>query len=125
MSCTDRPESRSTVFSGEESFSVREARRLFNHYCSPCHGENGDGFGKYFAYDLEPRPPDFTVPDFLQNRGVEELTTLVTKGSAALGKSNLCPPWEKTILQEEILYLVTHIKILNEGISSQDSSGVE
>lgn len=36
---------------------------LYEKYCSICHGENGDGAGK-FAYLMNPRPRDFTEGNF-------------------------------------------------------------
>jgi mono/diheme cytochrome c family protein len=100
---------------GEEiSFSVREGDRLFSHYCAPCHGEPGDGFGRYYAFGLDPQPADFTAADFLAVRKDSLLSLAITESSAALGKSNLCPPWGNTLSSEEIEQLVSHIMRLNE-----------
>jgi mono/diheme cytochrome c family protein len=97
-----------------ESFAVREGKRLFAHNCAPCHGENGDGSGKYFGYVLEPQPPDMTAPDFLRDRSDSLLAAAITGGSAALGRSNLCPPWGNTLHSMEIEYLIKFIKKTNE-----------
>lgn len=72
-----------------QSSSVRQGKIIFTHYCAPCHGESGDGFGKNFSYELKPQPPDFTTADFLNNRDDELLYLAISQGSAALGKSNL------------------------------------
>ncbi len=107
----------------EQSLSIREGGRLFAHYCSPCHGETGDGFGRYYAYDLKPRPADFTAPDFLKNRSDERLHLSISEGTVALGKSNMCPPWGNTFLDDEIGYLITYIKKLNRDANSEDTPG--
>ncbi len=96
-----------------DDFSTREGKRLFLHYCSPCHGENGDGFGKYFGYGLEPQPPDFTTKEFIENRNDELLIMAISGGSIAVGKSNLCPPWGNTFHTEEINFIINYIKNLN------------
>jgi mono/diheme cytochrome c family protein len=96
-----------------DDFSTREGKRLFLHYCSPCHGENGDGFGKYFGYGLEPLPPDFTTKEFIEDRNDELLILSISGGSIAVGKSNLCPPWGNTFNKEEINIIINYIKNLN------------
>ena len=120
--CTREPENHSNFPYHKSDFSMREGRRLFIHYCSPCHGENGDGYGQYLAYGLEPQPADFTAIDFLQNRNDETLFLSISDGSAALGKSNLCPPWGNTFHQEEIEFLIYYIKILNKNDNVEEKS---
>jgi hypothetical protein len=107
------------------NFTFNEGKRLFEHYCAPCHGETGDGLGKYYAYGLEPQPPDFTDPEFLFNRNNELLYLNIQEGSVALGKSNLCPPWGYTFRLEEIECLVTYIKKINEdAINGQNEEEI-
>jgi mono/diheme cytochrome c family protein len=110
LNCSESHRPPSGESSRTESFSVREGRRLYGHYCSPCHGESGDGFGKYFGYGQKTQPPDFTAPDFFHNRNDSLLILTISEGSVALGKSNLCPPWGKTMRREEIMFIVNYIK---------------
>ena len=121
--CKERSESHENNQVNIENFSVREGRRLFVHYCSPCHGESGDGFGQYFAYGLEPKPTDFTSPDFLIERSDKTLFLTISEGSISLGKSNLCPPWGKTIRKEEIIIIADYVKYLNE-IANVDNNDI-
>ncbi len=115
--CHERSESHENNQVQKETFSVRDGRRLFIHYCSPCHGESGDGFGQYFAYGLEPKPPDFTSPDFLKKRSDKILFLTISEGTISLGKSNLCPPWGKTFRKEEINIIVDYVKNLNKKVN--------
>ncbi len=105
----------------KDAFSTREGKRLFLHYCSPCHGKNGDGFGKYFGYGLEPQPPDFTTKEFIEKRNNELLILAISGGSFALGKSNLCPPWGNTLYKEEINFIIHYIKYLNKKANVENS----
>ncbi len=125
VSCSKELEKDSNNPKHGENFSISEGRRLFAHYCSPCHGDNGDGLGKYLGYELNPQPPDFTSPDFLQDRSDSLLRTAVTEGSAALGKSNLCPPWGNTLRAAEIEFLVAYIKKTNEMANNDSESDQE
>jgi mono/diheme cytochrome c family protein len=122
VSCSNESKRRTDVPVHTEDFSLREGKRLFVHYCSACHGEKGDGFGKYFGYALEPQPTDLTAPDFLLHRSDSLLTVAITGGSAALGKSNLCPPWGNTLRGAEVGYLVKFVKKINEQANVDDTA---
>ncbi len=115
--CKDGSESYENNQVAKENVSVVDGERLFIHYCSPCHGESGDGFGQYFAYGLKPKPPDFTSSDFLNERSDEVLFLTISEGTISLGKSNLCPPWGHTIRKEEIIIIADYVKYLNEIVN--------
>ena len=51
----------------EDEFSIRAGRRTYVRYCSACHGEDGDGYGYYFAESLEVQPSAFTSPEYLKS----------------------------------------------------------
>ena len=103
------------------TFAEEEGRRLFSSYCQPCHGEFGEGDGRFYASSLDPPPPDFTAPEFVNERTDEELVQVITKGTAAIGKSDLCPPWGETFRAEEITYLVSRIRLLQQRAQAEDS----
>lgn len=119
LGCSGESADHSQSVNVEDDFSIREGRRLYAHYCSPCHGENGDGAGKYLGYEMETSPPDFTSPDFLRERNDELLVLAITAGSSALDKSNLCPGWGKTLHATEIELLADYIKFINEAANSE------
>lgn len=112
--CKEKSENEDNNKAQNELFSIRDGRRLFINYCSPCHGEAGDGFGQYFAYGLEPKPSDFTSPDFLKDRSDDLLFKAISEGSISLDKSNLCPPWGNTLQMEELNFIVGYVKYINE-----------
>ena len=68
---------------------------LFAKHCTICHGENGDGAGK-FAYLMNPRPRDFRQGDFklatTQNQ-IPTLDDLVRTISRGMPGSAI-PPWD-------------------------------
>ncbi|MBI3951432.1 MAG: cytochrome c [Acidobacteria bacterium] len=111
MSC-----STNTVRSGAESradqFAIEEGGRLFGHYCAPCHGESGQGDGRYYASGLEPVPADLTGSELAKANSDENLVQDISQGSAGRGKSNLCPGWGATLPPTEITYLVRFIRHL-------------
>jgi len=70
-------------------------RALFAKYCAICHGEKGDGAGK-FAYLMNPRPRDFKQGDFklatTQNQIPTEADLVRTIGRGIPGSA--MPPWD-------------------------------
>ncbi len=80
----------------------------FGHFCAPCHGETGTGDGRYYPSNLSPSPRDFTDAEFMKSRTDKQLFKGISEGSAAVGKSNRCPPWgsiiDKQIINEIIAY---------------------
>ncbi|NTW81964.1 MAG: cytochrome c [Chlorobiaceae bacterium] len=89
-------------------YSLKEGKRLYNHYCGVCHGETGDGAGQY--YGLTPSPANFTDKAFMKTLPDEVLFKAINEGSASVGKSNMCPPWGNSFNPEEIEFIVTYIK---------------
>ena len=68
---------------------------LFAKYCTICHGDNGDGTGK-FAYLMNPRPRDFTKGNFklatTQNQipTEDDLVRTISRGMPG----SAMPPWD-------------------------------
>lgn len=122
--CKEKSENHEKDQVQKEDFSIRDSRRLYVHYCSPCHGVSGDGFGQYLAYGLEPSPPDFTAPGFFEERSDKILFLTISEGTVSIGKSNLCPPWGRTFRKEEISFLVGYVKHLNE-IANADKNSID
>lgn len=66
---------------------------IYGHYCAHCHGDDAKGGGRLWATELQPSPPDLTA----LAADKEYLLAVIRDGSGAQGKSNLCPPWGRTI----------------------------
>ncbi len=98
-----------------DRFAVEEGGRLYTRYCQPCHGESGQGDGRFYASSLQPAPADFTAPAFRSSHTDQRLREAIIGGSASVGKSDLCPPWGKTFLATEVDYLVAYIRKLQEA----------
>ncbi|NTU96720.1 MAG: cytochrome c [Chlorobiaceae bacterium] len=98
----------SAAAASKQPFAMKEGRRLYNHYCGVCHGETGDGAGQY--YGLTPTPANFTDRAFMKSLSDEVLFKSINEGSAAVGKSNMCPPWGNSFNPEEIEFIVGYIK---------------
>ena len=111
------------VARGEEVINRREqARRMilatpestYAHYCAHCHGDDGTGGGRLWPTELSVKPADLTALDV----GEDYLIEAIREGSAVHGKSNLCPPWGRTIAPMNVQRLARYIASLsgNPGV---------
>ncbi len=94
-------------------------KEAFAYYCSPCHGATANGKGIYFTIDLEPRPTDLTNIEYMAALTDDYLLNFVTKGSAAMEKSTLCPPWGETLGGDMIKGLIGYLRSLTIAKSKE------
>ena len=80
--------------------TARQGRgqRLFAVRCAMCHGALGHGDGQN-ASRMSPSPPDMSVT--LERISSTDRRRIVIEGSAAVGRSNLCPPRGGSLRPEE------------------------
>jgi mono/diheme cytochrome c family protein len=123
-----KPAKRDFKFQPKESFEVRNGRIIFNEHCAPCHGNTGKGDGRYYASSLEPKPRDFTNSEFMKQVKDEYLIEVIRKGTAAFGKSPYCPPWGRTLKEEEkIKNIVAFLRTLYKetDVEKSDTTAYE
>ncbi|MCP5005019.1 MAG: cytochrome c [Planctomycetes bacterium] len=101
------------------------SKRTFLHYCAPCHGDKGNGRGIYFTIDLMPKPTDLTNVEYMANLTDDYLLNFVKSGSAAMEKSDLCPPWGGTLDEERLKGIIGYLRSLTIAKSSSDEKGAE
>jgi mono/diheme cytochrome c family protein len=84
-------------------------QRVFVSRCATCHGEKGRGDGQN-AYNLDPPPPDFaqTLPALPE----PERRLVVMEGTAALGRSAMCPPWGRSLEARETDAVLAYLEAL-------------
>jgi mono/diheme cytochrome c family protein len=97
-----------------------EGKRLFAHYCATCHGETGRGDGQN-AYNLDPKPPDFQTA--LRSHPASYWEQVIVGGSAAVGRSPLCPPWSRTLGPGNIDSLVAYLNVLAKPVTAVPAEG--
>lgn len=66
------------------------ARNLFKARCVVCHGESGKGDGPAAAA-LNPKPRDYTDPEWQKSVTDDQLKKTILEGGAAVGKSPIMP----------------------------------
>ena len=81
---------------------------IYLYYCAHCHGDDGKGEGRLWSTELSPKPADLTV----LRADKEFLFKGIRDGPSAVAKSNLCPPWGRTIAPDKIERLTQYLLIL-------------
>jgi hypothetical protein len=94
-------------------------KETFMYYCGPCHGNSANGKGIYFTIDLEPSPRDLTDVKYMAALTDDYLLNFITKGSAAMKKSELCPPWGNTLGEDRIKGLIAYLRGLTISKSKE------
>lgn len=94
--------------SGDLNHAESQGKRLFEHYCATCHGDEGRGDGQN-ASNLTPAPPDMTASSGGDPALVRKV---IAEGSASVGRSPLSPPWGRNLNSQEIEYLVSYRRAL-------------
>jgi mono/diheme cytochrome c family protein len=94
-------------------------RRLFVERCSTCHGAEGHGDGQN-AYNLDPPPSDMSVSLGALSDG--QTRRIIEEGSAAIGRSPLCPPHGRVLVSDEIDDLLAYLRRIENTKTKTDPS---
>ena len=89
-----------------------DAEKVFKFYCAQCHGLDGKGKGPNVTKDFATTPRDFTNAKDMNKLTDADVKTAITDGGPAVSKSELMPPWRKTLSGEEVDALLGHIRKL-------------
>ena len=103
----------------DDGLSAVEAlgHRVFVARCATCHGAEGHGDGQN-AYNLDPPPPDFQ--ESLAKLPAADRRKIVEGGTAALGRSPLCPPYGRSLSADEIDAVVAWLDVASRRPSPEN-----
>ena len=88
-----------------------EGKRLYQSYCTGCHGASGKGDGPA-GKTLPVKPADHTNGRKMSQYSDEHLMTVISKGGASVGKSSQMPAWGAVLKETQIQEVVTYIRAL-------------
>ena len=100
-------------------------KNTFQYFCSPCHGEFANGKGIFFTIDLKPTPRDLTDVEYMSKLTDDYLLNFISKGSAAMEKSDLCPPWGGTLDEDRIKSVIAYLRGLTIEKSKAEGKPAE
>ncbi len=87
-----------------------EDKQLFDFYCAQCHGLTGKGDGPNVTKDFKTDPRNFTSVADMEKLSDADIKNVVMDGGAAVSKSELMPPWGKTIAEADVDKLVAYVR---------------
>ncbi len=96
------------------NYDQREGKRLFEHYCSVCHGVGGAGDG-FNSYNLNPKPNSFRDSVYMSNLSDSNLQQIITLGGQSTNKSTLMPAYSHTLTEIQIERLIKFIRTFVKG----------
>ncbi len=92
------------------TFIHTEAQNAFRHYCVHCHGVEGNGMGKSYPIEFEPKPRDFTDAGYMATLKDADIKKVIIGGSASVGKSKYCPAWGETFDKKMVKKLIAYVR---------------
>jgi mono/diheme cytochrome c family protein len=106
----------------DSTLTAHQARghRVFLTRCATCHGPQGRGDGQN-AYNLEPPPPDFQ--ESLAKLSLADRRRVVENGTAALGRSPLCPPWGRSLGPDDVDALLAWLDVASRPSPAEPEPG--
>ena len=105
---------------GDLTARQSHGRRVFERRCATCHGPEGRGDGQN-AYNLQPPPPDFQAS--LAELSVADRRAVIDGGTAALDRSPLCPPWGRSLLEEDVEALIAYMEVMAQPAADDEVPG--
>ena len=73
------------------------------------------------ASNLQPPPPDFR--ESLPGLSVTDRRRVIEGGTAALGRSPLCPPWGRSLQESEVEALLAYLVVLARPSEDEEEAG--
>lgn len=87
-----------------------EAETVFKFYCAQCHGLTGKGDGPNVTKDFPVSPRNFTDAAEMNKLTNADLKNVIMDGGPSVSKSEMMPPWGKTLTEEEVDGLVKYLR---------------
>jgi mono/diheme cytochrome c family protein len=89
-----------------------DAGQLFKFYCAQCHGLEGKGDGPNVTDDFATDPRNFTNAEEMNKLTDADIRNVILDGGPSVSKSELMPPWGKTLTNEDVDALIIHLREL-------------
>lgn len=93
------------------TYEQRQGRIVYQKYCVICHGNEGRGDG-FNAFNLDPKPRDFTDSHFQSAVSDARLRETVELGGRGTNKSPFMPTWGGRLDANEIQNVVAYVRYL-------------
>jgi cytochrome c oxidase cbb3-type subunit III len=94
-----------------------EGKRLYQTYCTGCHGALGKGDGPA-GKTLPVKPADHTNAKVMNRYADDYLFAVISKGGAEVGKSAAMPAWGSVLKEDKIKDVIAYLRTLADATRS-------
>jgi mono/diheme cytochrome c family protein len=101
-----------TTFFNISAAQAEDAKTNFKFYCAQCHGLEGKGDGPNVTEDFATDPRNFTIAEEMNKLTDADIKNVILDGGPSASKSELMPPWGKTLTEAEADELVKYLRDL-------------
>lgn len=99
-----------SLFAGGDA---ARGKRIYQQYCTPCHGQNGRGRGPRASNEALQPPPRNHTDGFYMNRQTDvRLFKVIRNGGKANNLSHIMPQWKHILKDKQVFSLVAFIRTL-------------
>jgi mono/diheme cytochrome c family protein len=88
-------------------------KRIYQQYCTPCHGQQGNGRGPRAKNEaLQPPPRNHTDGFYMNMQSDTRLFKVIKFGGKANNLSHIMPQWKHVLKDKQIFSIVAFIRTL-------------
>jgi cytochrome c oxidase cbb3-type subunit 3 len=98
-----------TPASAAEDDQFKHIEKIYNTYCTQCHGVDRDGNGLNSVY-MSVQPRDHSDPKGMGDIPNDEIVEVIKKGGLAANRSVLMPAWGEIFSDEEVDQLAAYLR---------------
>jgi mono/diheme cytochrome c family protein len=95
---------------------AKRGARIYQQYCTPCHGQEGNGRGPRAGNEaLQPPPRNHTDGFYMNMQSDIRLFKVVKFGGEENHLSHIMPQWKHVLKDKEIFSIIAHLRTLAEN----------
>ncbi len=93
--------------------NAKRGKRLYDQYCTPCHGKNGQGDGTRMKVEkFDPAPRNHTDGKVMNTRTDLQLFKTIKDGGKSMNFSHIMPQWKHILKDKQIWDVLAYVRSL-------------
>ncbi len=93
--------------------NAKRGKRLYDQYCTPCHGSKGEGDGTRMKVEkFDPAPRNHTDGKVMNSRTDLQLFKTIKEGGKAMNFSHIMPQWQHILKDKQIWDVLAYVRSL-------------
>ncbi len=92
---------------------VSRGKRIYDQYCTPCHGKQGKGDGTRMKIEkFDPAPRNHADGNYMNRRTDIQLFKTIKEGGKAMNFSHIMPQWKHILNDKQVWDVVAYVRSL-------------